>query len=68
MEWMAEPLSTCAETAAGALDRQVAGAKTLLFKLARRRPFDPAPVINQLVNDWDIAMRALECLARGAAS
>jgi Domain of unknown function (DUF1839) len=68
VEWMAEPLSTCAETAAGALDRQVTGAKTLLFKLARRRPFDPAPVINQLVNDWDIAMRALECLARGAAS
>jgi hypothetical protein len=68
VQWMAEPASACSQTAACALDRQVVGAKTLLFKLARRRPFDPTPVIDQLANDWEIAMKAMECLARGAAA
>jgi hypothetical protein len=62
--WLAGPSSTNA-AAAESLGRQVIGAKTLLFRLARRRMFDPAPEIGQLAADWDAAMAALECLAIG---
>jgi hypothetical protein len=63
--WLAGPSSTNAAVAAESLGRQVIGAKTLLFRLARRRMFDPAPEIGQLAADWDAAMAALECLAIG---
>jgi hypothetical protein len=49
----------------------VTGAKTLLFRLARRRAFDPTPTIKQLAEDWEAAMDALDHLSvvarRGAA-
>jgi len=60
--------SSHATTAREAFARQVSGAKALLFKLARRRAFDPAPAIAQLASDWEIAMQALDCLSRGAAT
>ena len=51
--------------------RQVDGAKALLFRLARRRAFDPTATIKQLGADWEAAMDALDHLAvvarRGAA-
>ncbi len=62
VEWL------CGENEASlALGRQVAGAKNLLFRLARRRAFDPAPAIRQLALDWDESMRALEAIAVEAA-
>jgi hypothetical protein len=48
------------------MGRQVCGAKTLLFKLARRRPFDPSPAIEELAADWHQAMNALDRLAASA--
>lgn len=54
-------------TAADPLGRIVAGSKALLFKLARRRDFDPAPAIRQLAADWEIAMEALDGIACGIA-
>jgi Domain of unknown function (DUF1839) len=65
VQWMAPPTSAHACTAVEALGRQVSGAKTLLFKLARRRAFDPAPAIEQLAADWNAAMSALDSLALG---
>lgn len=71
VEWLALSGSSDAGTAALALGRQVNGAKALLFRLARRRTFDPAPTIQQLADDWETAMHALDGLAfgvrRGAA-
>jgi hypothetical protein len=55
------------EAAAAALGRIVAGAKALLFKLARRRAFDPNPAMQQLAADWQIAMEALDSLAVATA-
>lgn len=65
VEWLAGTSSSAAAVAAESLGRQVNGAKTLLFRLARRRMFDPAPEIEQLAADWNAAMAALECLALG---
>ncbi len=59
VEWLSGP----GDPAAEALNRQVLGAKNLLFRLARRRAFDPAPAIRQLAADWESAMRALETLS-----
>lgn len=42
-----------------ALGRIVEGSKVLSFRLARRRPFDPAPVVTALSEAWDEAMAAL---------
>jgi len=71
VEWLADPCSAHASAAAEALGRQVTGAKALLFRLARRRVFDPSPTIKQLAEDWEAAMDALDHLAvvarRGAA-
>ena len=66
VEWLALPASSDAGAADDALSRQVNGAKALLFRLARRRAFDPAPVIQQLAGDWETAMHALDGLAFGA--
>jgi Domain of unknown function (DUF1839) len=49
-----------AALASEAFSRQVSGAKALLFKLARRRAFDPGPSIGQMAADWDAAMQALD--------
>ena len=66
VEWLTPPSSPEASAAAAALGSQVSGAKALLFRLARRRPFDAGPTIRQSAEDWEIAMHALECLAYGA--
>jgi Domain of unknown function (DUF1839) len=66
VEWLADPLYADASAAVDALGRQVKGAKALLFRLARRRAFDPAPAIEQLAGDWETAMQALDCLSIGA--
>jgi hypothetical protein len=62
-EWLA---GSEAASAREALDRQVTGAKALLFKLARRRPFDSTSAIHQLAEDWDLAMKGLELLTSPA--
>ncbi len=67
VEWMSDPPCAHAAMARDAFAHQAGGAKALLFKLARRRAFDPAPTIGQLAGDWEIAMDALECLAPGPA-
>ena len=62
VEWLGAP--DCADTkaAAEAFGRQATGAKTLLFKLARRRRFDPGPEIEQLASEWETAIRSLDCV------
>ena len=66
VDWLTIAPSPEATAAAEAFGRQVNGAKTLLFRLARRRMFDPAPVIQPLAADWETAMHALDGLAFGA--
>ena len=63
VEWLALPASAAATEALGC---QVNGAKSLLFRLARRRAFDPTPTIQQLAGHWETAMHALDGLAFGA--
>jgi hypothetical protein len=60
VEWLA---GVDAREVAEALGRQVNGAKNLLFRLARRRVFDPTPAIEQLAADWECGMRALDILS-----
>jgi hypothetical protein len=51
------------EAGIGAAERMreiVAGCKTLSFKLARRREFDPAPAIESLGASWSAAFAELE--------
>jgi hypothetical protein len=67
VEWLTGPSGPHARSALDALDRQVNGAKALLFRLARRRAFDPAPAIAQLAADWEAATTALERLSLTAA-
>lgn len=57
VDWLLGPRGA---EAAGALRRIVDGSKLLSLKLARRRPFDPAPVVGNLANDWELAMSALD--------
>ena len=38
----------------------VAGCKTLSFKLARRREFDPAPAVAALASAWSDAFAELD--------
>jgi hypothetical protein len=46
--------------AADAFDRIVEGCKTLSFKLARRRTFDPEPAISTLAAAWSEAQERLD--------
>jgi hypothetical protein len=62
VDWLA-PDDPAGITAAEALSRQVAGAKALLFRLARRRAFDPAPAIEALAAAWEDAGDALQQIA-----
>jgi Domain of unknown function (DUF1839) len=63
VEWV---LGARGEAAAGALRRIVEGSKTVSFRLARRRPFDPRPALAELARAWDQGMEALgSALARG---
>ncbi|HVW08689.1 MAG TPA: DUF1839 family protein [Bryobacteraceae bacterium] len=63
VEWCDPSPEGHAADAAAALGRQVNGAKMLLFKLARRRAFNPAPAIAELAADWDASMNSLDRLA-----
>jgi hypothetical protein len=56
-------LGEAAEPSAAAMIEIVEGAKTLSFRLARRRPFDVGPRIGALAAAWD---RALDALVRAA--
>lgn len=67
VDWLAAPSGIHGGLASDALARQVAGAKALLFRLARRRAFDPAPAIQELAAGWETAITALERLSLGAA-
>lgn len=64
--WLSESPNVHASAAEAAFSGQVSGAKALLMKLARRRPFDPEPSIKRLAEDWELAMHGLDCLAFGA--
>jgi len=46
--------------ASQALGRIVEGSKVLSLRLARRRPFDPQPIVAGLAEAWDEAMAALD--------
>ncbi|MGZ4271785.1 MAG: DUF1839 family protein [Solirubrobacteraceae bacterium] len=48
--------------AAEPLARIIDGCKVLSFRLARRRPFDPEPVVAELVAAWDEATARLDDL------
>jgi Domain of unknown function (DUF1839) len=52
-----------AARAVEALDGIVGGSKALSFKLARRKAFDPQPLVAQLGESWDDAMDAIVSLA-----
>ena len=64
IDWLVSPGAVTArkhaDAASCAFMRQAQGAKTLLFQLARRRPFDPLPQIDQLARDWEMAQAGLE--------
>ena len=45
-----------------ALNEIVTGSKTLSFKLARRRAFDPEPAVGALARAWDEAMDRLDAV------
>ena len=56
-------LGDTAEPATGAMREIVEGCKALSFRLARRRPFDPARRIEALASAWQRAMSGLEAAA-----
>ena len=56
VEWV---LGADGAPAAAALRSIVEGSKTVSFRLARRRPFDPEPALAGLAEAWDDAMEAL---------
>ncbi|MEA2208895.1 MAG: hypothetical protein QOF54_1372 [Solirubrobacteraceae bacterium] len=53
-------LEDAGEPAASAMQRIVEASKILSFRLARRRAFDPQPVIGELAQAWDDAFAALD--------
>jgi hypothetical protein len=56
-EWL---LGEEAAPASAAMRRLVDGSKLLSFKLARRRAFDPDPLVAELASAWEEAMEALD--------
>lgn len=56
VEWVLGPEGA---EPAGALRRIVEGSKTVSFRLARRRPFDPQPALASLAEAWGEGMEAL---------
>lgn len=56
-EWV---LGSDGEPAVAAMGRIVAGAKTLGFKLARRREFDPVPLVSDLAAAWEESFARLD--------
>ena len=57
VEWL---LGDDGAPAAAALQRIVDGSKVLSFRMARRREFDPEPVITPLAEAWDEAIALLD--------
>ena len=57
VEWV---LGADGQPAAAALRRVVEGSKTVSFRLARRRPFDPEAALEVMIRAWDEGMAALE--------
>ncbi|MGA7704347.1 MAG: DUF1839 family protein [Solirubrobacteraceae bacterium] len=57
VEWL---LGADGAPAMAAMNRIVEGCKTLSFKLARRRPFDPEPALATLAQAWDESFAALD--------
>lgn len=57
VDWL---LGTDAATASTALREIVDGSKLLSFKLARRRAFDPQPLLDELASAWARAMSTLD--------
>jgi len=57
VEWL---LGQAGAPAAAAMGQVVEGCKTLSFKLARRRTFDPEPAIAALAQAWDETFTALD--------
>jgi hypothetical protein len=57
VDWLA---GEAAAASRDALTRIVEGCKTMSFKLARRRAFEPAPAIAELAAAWDEAMVRLD--------
>jgi hypothetical protein len=49
-----------ADEAAAACDRIVGASKLLSLKLARRRAFDPAPVLGEMAQAWEHALGGLD--------
>lgn len=60
--WLTDATDDSGRAGRDALDRQVATMKGLIFRLARRRPFDPGSQIRQLAEDWEVAMSELQHL------
>jgi hypothetical protein len=61
VDWL---LGLEAARASAALERIVEASKMLVFKLARRRAFDPGPTIAELAAAWDEAMTRLDDAVR----
>ncbi len=59
VEWTLGREGAAAESASAFRDI-VAGTKTLSFRLARRRQFDPAPSMDALARSWQSGMAALD--------
>ncbi len=57
VEWL---FGSGAATACTAFGTIVDEAKLLSFKLARRKPFDPDPIVQRMAAAWTCAMEALE--------
>jgi hypothetical protein len=57
VEWL---LGEDGARASAAMGRIVEGSKVLGFRLARRRAFEPGPVIADLADAWDEALTALD--------
>jgi Domain of unknown function (DUF1839) len=57
VEWL---LGAAGAEAAASMRAIVEGSKTLSFKLARRREFDPAPRVEALAGAWDEAFAKLD--------
>ena len=57
VDWL---LGTEGSTASAALGRIVEGSKVLSLRLARRREFDPQPMVASLAEAWEEAMTALD--------
>lgn len=57
LDWL---LAEDGADAAAQLRRIVDGSKVLSLKLARRKPFDPAPLLAELGEAWDAAMTSLD--------